>query len=195
MFEVISLYLEGEELIVVGANLLVIGTFISAVGETGAHPVEEINKKLVRDGNAVQAVGNTLQGVGRLKVMDDLKEEKNILGMVGTFVQASGNTINSLATDVEIESPSLENTRFNSLGSTIQSMGAAIEATGVAQVEEGTSPNLEVVGLSLITIGTMLDSIGVLTPEEKEKQKRILLFAGGWIEFVGTVIVAYAINK
>jgi hypothetical protein len=52
-----------------------------------------------------------------------------------------------------------------------------------------------VVGLSLITIGTVLDSIGVLTPEEKEKQKRILLFAGGWIEFTGTVLVAYAINK
>ncbi|MGI8385723.1 DUF6944 family repetitive protein [Robertmurraya sp. P23] len=179
----------------VGANLLAIGAFISAVGETGAHPVEEINKKLVRDGNAVQAVGNTLQGVGRLKLLDQPEEERYVLGMVGTFVQASGNTINSLATDVEIESPSLENTRFNSLGSTIQSMGASLEATGVAQVEEGTSPNLEVVGLSLITIGTMLDSIGVLTPEEKEKQKRILLFAGGWIEFAGTLLVAYAINK
>ncbi|MFC0475800.1 DUF6944 family repetitive protein [Robertmurraya beringensis] len=191
----ISLYLEGEELNVVGANLLAIGAFISAVGETGAHPVEEINKKLIRDGNAVQAVGNTLQGVGRLKLMDDAEEEKNVLGMVGTFVQASGNTINSLATNVEIESPSEENTRFNSLGSTIQSMGAALEATGVAQVGEGTSPNLELAGLSLITLGTILDSIGVLTSEEKEKQKRILLFTGGWVEFVGTVLIAYAINK
>lgn len=189
------MYLEGEELNVVGANLLAIGAFISAIGETGAHPVEEINKKLIRDGNAVQAVGNTLQGVGRLKLMDETEEEKNVLGMVGTFVQASGNTINSLATNTEIESPSEENTRFNSLGSNIQSMGAALEGTGVAQVEEGASTNLEVVGLSLITIGTVLDSIGVLTPEEKEKQKRILLFAGGWIEFTGTVLVAYAINK
>lgn len=191
----ISLYLEGEELNVVGANLLAIGALISAVGETGAHPIEEINKKLVRDGNAVLAVGNTLQGVGRLKLLDEPEKEKNILGMVGTFVQAGGNTINSLATNVEIESPSLENTRFNALGSTIQSMGAALEATGVAQVGEGMSPNLEVIGLSLITLGAMLDSIGVLTPEEKEKQKRILLFAGGWVEFAGTVLVAYAINK
>ncbi len=189
------MYLEGEEMIVVGANLLAIGAFISAVGETGAHPVEEINKKLVRDGNAVQAVGNTLQGVGRLKLMDEPEGEKNILGMVGTFVQAGGNTINSLATNVEIESPSLENTRFNSLGSTIQSMGAALEATGVAQVGEGMSPNLEVAGLSLITLGTILDSVGILTSEEKEKQKRILLFAGGWVEFAGTVLIAYALNK
>ncbi|MGS2777443.1 DUF6944 family repetitive protein [Robertmurraya sp. GLU-23] len=189
------MYLEGEELNVVGANLLAIGAFISAVGETGAHPVEEINKKLIRDGNAVQAVGNTLQGVGRLKLMDEPEEEKNVFGMVGTFVQASGNTINSLATNMEIESPSQENTRFNSLGSTIQSMGAALEATGVAQVGEGTAPNLELAGLSLITLGTILDSIGVLTPEEKEKQKRFLLFTGGWVEFVGTVLIAYALNK
>lgn len=190
------MYLEGEELNVVGANLLAIGAFISAVGETGAHPAEEINKKLIRDGNAVQAVGNTLQGVGRLKLMDEPEEEKNVLGrMVGTFVQASGNTINSLATNMEIESPSVENTRFNSLGSTIQSMGAALEATGVAQVGEGTSPNLELAGLSLITLGTILDSIGVLTSEEKKKQKRILLFTGGWVEFAGTVLIAYALNK
>lgn len=191
----ISLYLEGEELNVIGANLLAIGAFISAVGETGAHPIEEINKKLIRDGNAVQAVGNTLQGVGRLKLMDQPEGEVNILGMVGTFVQASGNTMNSLATNVEIDSPSPENTRFNSLGSTIQSMGAALEATGVAKVREGTSPNLEVVGLSLISLGAILDSVGILTPEEKVEIKRILLFSGGWVEFAGTVLVAYAINK
>lgn len=189
------MYLEGEELNVIGANLLAIGAFISAVGETGAHPIEEINKKLIRDGNAVQAVGNTLQGVGRLKLMDEPEGEVNILGMVGTFVQASGNTMNSLATNVEIDSPSPENTRFNSLGSTIQSMGAALEATGVAKVREGTSPNLEVVGLSLISLGAILDSVGILTHEDKVEIKRILLFSGGWVEFAGTVLVAYAINK
>lgn len=189
------MYLEGDEMIVVGANLLAIGAFIAAVGETGAHPVEDINKKLVRDGNAVQAVGNTLQGVGRLKLLDNPEGEKNILGMVGTFVQASGNTINSLATNIEIDSPSEKNTRFNSLGSTIQSMGAALEATGVVQVGEGKSPNLEGVGLSLITLGAMLDSIGILTSEEKEKQKRVLLFTGGWLEFAGAFLVAYSLNK
>lgn len=189
------MYVEGEELLSFGSFLLALGALIAAIGETGASPDEDINKKLIRDGNAVQAVANTLQGVGRLKLSDEPEEDMNGLGIIGTFVQASGNTINSIATNEERENPSPDVTRLNTWGSVIQSIGAALETAGVEKTEESATPNLEVVGNSLITLGATLDAIGILTSDEKEKQKRILLATGGWVEFFGAVIVAYAINK
>jgi hypothetical protein len=189
------LYVEGEELLSVGSYLLALGAFIAAVGEMGASPEGDTNKRLIRDGNAVQAVANALQGVGRLKLIDEPEEDMNVLGMIGTFVQASGNAINSFATNEERENPSLDVTRLNTLGSVIQSMGAGLETAGVVHEEESTTPNLEIVGNSLITLGATLDAIGILTPDEKKNLKRILLATGGWVEFAGAIIVAYAINK
>lgn len=189
------LYVEGEELLSFGSFLLALGALIAAIGETGASPDEDINKKLIRDGNAVQAAANTLQGVGRLKLSDEPEEDMNGLGIIGTFVQASGNAINSIATNEERENPSPDVTRLNTWGSVIQSMGAALETAGVVKTEESATPNLEVVGNSLITLGATLDAIGILTSDEKEKQKQILLATGGWVEFFGAVIVAYAINR
>ncbi|WP_198158850.1 DUF6944 family repetitive protein [Robertmurraya korlensis] len=191
--EVISLYLEGEELLSFGSYLLVLGTLIAAIGETGVYQ-EEINTKLIRDGNAVQAVGNTFQGIGRIKIGEKPEERMNVLGIVGCFVQAGGNTTNSLAANEEIESPSPAVTRINALGSTIQSMGAALEAAGVERKEERSLNDVEAFGNTLISIGAILDAIGILAAEEKRVQKRILLATGGWLEFLGAVIEAYVIQ-
>lgn len=189
------MYVKGEELLSVGSYLLALGTLIAAVGVTGASPDEDTNLKLIRDGNAVQAVANAFQGVARLKLSDEPEEDLNVLGMIGAFVQASGNAINSIATNEERENPSPDVTRLNSLGSVIQSMGSGLETAGVVQEEESATPNLEVVGNSLITLGAILDAIGILTSDEKEKLKQVLLASGAWFEFAGAVIVAYAINK
>lgn len=59
--------------------------------------------------------------------------------------------------------------------------------------ENGSLYENKAFGNLLISIGTLIDAIAIITPEEKEKQRRILLATGGWIEFTGSVIEAYAV--
>ncbi|MBG9451049.1 hypothetical protein LIS77_13030 [Cytobacillus firmus] len=186
------MYLEGDDLLTVGAYFLVAGTFISAIGETMKPDVNNVNKKLIRDGNGVQAVGNSLQGFGRISLAEG-NETANLYGIIGSFTQAGGNSINTAANNIEIQNPSVSVSGFNSLGSTIQSMGAALEAAGVENDENNLLSNLETLGYSLISVSAILDAIGILIEDEKSIQKRVLLAAGGWFEFIGAVLGAYVI--
>ncbi|MEK3854326.1 DUF6944 family repetitive protein [Cytobacillus sp. FSL H8-0458] len=186
------MYFEGEDLLSIGAYLLVAGTFISAIGDTIKPDKTNFNKKLIRDGNGVQAVGNGLQGFGRIRLAER-EEEVNFYGIVGSFTQAGGNTINTVAVNNEIQAYSISETKLNSLGSSIQSMGAALEAKGVKQNRSNILSQLEVIGYSLISIGALLDSAGLLITDELSIQRRLLLAAGGWLEFLGAVLGAYVI--
>lgn len=186
------MYLEGDDLLTVGAYFLVAGTFISAIGETMKPDVNNVNKKLIRDGNGVQVVGNSLQGFGRISLAEG-NEAANLYGIIGSFTQAGGNSINTAANNIEIQNPSVSVSGFNSLGSTIQSMGAALEAAGVENDENNLLSNLETLGNSLISVSAILDAIGILIEDEKSIQKRVLLAAGGWLEFIGAVLGAYVI--
>lgn len=186
------MYLEGDDLLTVGAYFLVAGTFISAIGETMKPDVNNVNKKLIRDGNGVQAVGNSLQGFGRISLAEG-NETANLYGIIGSFTQAGGNSINTAANNIEIQNPSISVSGFNSLGSTIQSMGAALEAAGVENDENNLLSNLETLGYSLISVSAILDALGILIEDEKSIQKRVLLAAGGWLEFIGAVLGAYVI--
>lgn len=186
------MYLEGDDLLTVGAYFLVAGTFISAIGETMKPDVNNVNKKLIRDGNGVQAVGNSLQGFGRISLAEG-NEAANLYGIIGSFTQAGGNSFNTAANNIEIQNPSVSVSGFNSLGSTIQSMGAALEAAGVENDENNLLSNLETLGYSLISVSAILDAIGILIEDEKSIQKRVLLAAGGWFEFIGAVLGAYVI--
>ncbi|CAM3814347.1 hypothetical protein GCM10009865_02690 [Aeromicrobium ponti] len=190
------MYLSGEEYLSFGSYFLVLGTLISAIGETmQGSDLKNINKKLIRDGNAVQALGNSLQGFGRIRLTEKIEEDSHLYGIIGCFMQAGGNTINSAASNIEIENPSPAITRFNSVGSSVQSMGAALEAAGEANRESDHLNNLEVLGSSLISVAAMLDSAGILIRDEMSIQKRLLLATGGWLEFIGASIGAYAISK
>jgi hypothetical protein len=186
------MYLEGDDLLTVGAYFLVAGTFISAIGETMNPDANNVNKKLIRDGNGVQAVGNSLQGFGRISLAEG-NETANLYGIIGSFTQAGGNSINTAANNIEIQNPSVSVSGFNSLGSTIQSMGAALEAAGVENGENNMLSNLETLGYSLISVSAILDAIGILIEDEKSIPKRVLLAAGGWLEFIGAVLGAYVI--
>ncbi|PAE26144.1 hypothetical protein [Bacillus sp. 7894-2] len=186
------MYLEGDDLLTIGAYFLVTGTFISAIGETMKPDESNVNKILIRDGNGVQAVGNSLQGFGRISLAEG-SEPANLYGIIGSFTQAGGNSINSAANNIEIQNPSVSVSGFNSLGSTIQSMGAALEASGVGNEENNMLRNLKTLGYSLISISAILDAIGILIEDETSIQKRVLLAAGGWLEFIGAVLGAYVI--
>ncbi|MGN7175146.1 hypothetical protein BK139_08550 [Paenibacillus sp. FSL R5-0490] len=186
------MYLEGDDLLTIGAYFLVTGTFISAIGETMKPGENNVNKKLIRDGNGVQAVGNSLQGFGRISLAEG-SETANLYGIIGSFTQAGGNSINSAANNIEIQNPSVSVSGFNSLGSAIQSMGAALEASGVENEEDNMLSNLETLGYSLISVSAILDALGILIEDETSIQKRVLLAAGGWLEFIGAILGAYAI--
>lgn len=186
------MYLEGDDLLTIGAYFLVTGTFISAIGETMKPDESNVNKILIRDGNGVQAVGNSLQGFGRISLAEG-SEPANLYGIIGSFTQAGGNSINSAANNIEIQNPSVSVSGFNSLGSTIQSLGAALEASGVGNEENNMLRNLKTLGYSLISISAILDAIGILIEDETSIQKRVLLAAGGWLEFIGAVLGAYVI--
>jgi hypothetical protein len=188
------MYLEGDELLTIGAYLLVAGTFISAVGETMDPADNSLNKRLIRDGNGVQAVGNSFLGFGRIHLAEG-NEEANLYGIIGSFTQAGGNSINTAASNVEFQNPTVSVSGFNALGSTIQSMGAALEAEGVEYGENIMLSNLEAFGYSFISLAAILDAAGILIEDEQSIQKRVLLAAGGWLEFIGAVIGAYALIK
>ncbi|MCM3092785.1 MULTISPECIES: DUF6944 family repetitive protein [unclassified Cytobacillus] len=188
------MYLDGDELLTIGAYLLVVGTFISAVGETIDPDQNNLNKKLIRDGNGVQAVGNSFQGFGRIHLAEG-NEDTDLYGIIGSFTQAGGNSINTAANNIEIQNPSVSVSGFNALGSTIQSVGAALEAEAVEYGENQFLSSLEALGYSLISVAAVLDAIGILIEDEESIQKRVLLAAGGWLEFIGAVIGAYALIK
>lgn len=188
------MYLEGDELLTIGAYLLVAGTFISAVGETMDPADNSLNKRLIRDGNGVQAVGNSFQGFGRIHLAEGI-EDTDLYGIIGSFTQAGGNSINTAASNSGLQNPSVSVSGFDALGSTIQSMGAALEARGVEYGENILLSNLEALGYSFISVATILDAIGILIEDEQCIKKRVLLAAGGWLEFIGAVIGAYALIK
>ncbi|KON88217.1 hypothetical protein AF332_16335 [Sporosarcina globispora] len=187
------MYLEGDDLLTIGAYFLVAGTYISAIGATMKPDDNNFNKKLIRDGNGIQAVGNSLQGFGRISLAEGNEEAGNLYGIVGSFTQAGGNSINTAANNFEIQDPSVSVSGFNSLGSTIQSMGAALEAAGVANGENNILSKLEALGYTLISLSAILDAIGILIEDEISIQKRLLLAAGGWGEFIGAALGAYVI--
>ncbi|MCM3708220.1 MULTISPECIES: DUF6944 family repetitive protein [Cytobacillus] len=188
------MYLDGDELLTIGAYLLVVGTLISAVGETINPDEDNLNKKLIRNGNGIQAVGNSFQGFGRIHLAEGNKYT-DLYGIVGSFTQAGGNSINTAANNIEIQNPSVSVSGFNALGSTIQSMGAALEAEAVEYGENQLLSSLEALGYSLISISAILDAVGILIEDEQSIKKRVLLATGGWLEFTGATINAYALIK
>lgn len=70
-----------------------------------------------------------------------------------------------------------------------------MEAAGVANSENNILSNLETLGYSLISVSAILDAIGILIEDEESIQKRLLLAAGGWLEFIGASLGAYVIIK
>lgn len=192
----------GEELIITGAWFLLFGTVTSAVGVSSKNIIgTNVGKKLYAKGNAIEGFGNSIQSVGREKLIKSERESENknnkhlITIMLGSWIQAAGNATNTFATELEINGPLEDGLGLNVIGSVIQSIGALIEAKG-SREEEGVLVKFEVFGNELIAIGALIDSIGsmALLNNHDIIGEQLLLFAS-WVQVVGSILIVLAVNN
>jgi len=188
----------GEELIITGAWFLLFGTVTSAVGVTSKHIIgTNFGKKLFSKGNAIEAFGNSIQSVGREKLIkSEIGHNDHLLTiMLGSWIQAAGNATNTLATELEISGSIDQGEKLNALGSVIQSIGASFEAKGARQ-EEGVLVKFEVFGNELIAIGAMIDGIGnVALLNQNDSVGEQLLFFGSWVQVLGSILIVIAVTN
>ncbi|WP_391208512.1 DUF6944 family repetitive protein [Psychrobacillus sp. L4] len=185
----------GEELIYAGAWVLVIGTTISALGQTKEIAVGNPNgAKWVAQGNAIQAIGNGLQGLGNIELFLEEKEPFQMDGIIGAWLQVGGNITDVVATDIEIHTSKEDGLRLNAVGSGVQGLGAVYEAVGAAA---GISPtkNLEVTGNSLFALGAFLDATGsVFVLNKMDTSGGSLSLIGSWVQVVGAYVEVIALT-
>lgn len=190
----------GEELIITGAWFLLFGTVTSAVGVSSKDMMgTNFGKKLFAKGNAIEAFGNSIQSVGREKLIKSESENKNkehlITILLGSWIQAVGNATNTIATELEISGSIEDGRRLNTLGSVIQSIGASFEAKGSIE-EEGVLTKFEVYGNELIAIGAIIDGIGnVALLNNHDIIGEQLLFFGSWVQVVGSILIVLAVSN
>ncbi|MEH6939110.1 hypothetical protein V7056_14850 [Bacillus sp. JJ664] len=190
----------GEELIITGAWFLLFGTVTSAVGVTSKHIIgTNFGKKLFAKGNAIEAFGNSIQSVGREKLIKSESGNGNnehlLTILLGSWIQAAGNATNTLATELEISGSIDQGEKLNALGSVIQSIGASFEAKGARQ-EEGVLVKFEVFGNELIAIGAMIDGIGnVALLNQNDAVGEQLLFFGSWVQVLGSILIVFAVTN
>lgn len=188
----------GEELIITGAWFLLFGTVTSAVGVTSKHHIgTNFGKKLFAKGNAIEAFGNSIQSVGREKLIKSERgnNEHLLTILLGSWIQAAGNATNTLATELEISGAIEQGERLNALGSVIQTIGASFEAKG-ARHEEGVLVKFEVFGNELIAIGALIDGIGnVALLNDHDTIGEQLLFFGSWVQVLGSILIVLAVTN
>ncbi|WP_163102354.1 DUF6944 family repetitive protein [Peribacillus alkalitolerans] len=176
---------KGEDLILAGAIIVAIGTILTAVGQTKETIFKDRNGlSLVSKGNGVEAFGNVLQAIGRSK-----SDNPEKIGIKGSWIQAVGNSTNSLASETELNDSGPESIRINALGSGVQALGAKLEAIAVGENEKKQLKNLEVTGLELISIGAFLDAIGNLfLLRQLDEKGDFISLIGSWTQVIGASI-------
>lgn len=214
---------QGEDLLLAGAWFLVIGTTISAAGQTRLVATGDINgKESTVIGNSVEAFGNALQGVGRGKINTADPSIPGKIAEAGCWVQAGGNTTNAVGIQQEVngevaqenleeeesiteeEKKELEEffenvqdngEQINGLGSTVQSSGALLEAYGVAHMKPSISTPYEVVGNTVIAFGSAVDAVGsVFILQDQEETGEWIELAGAYIQVIGSAIGLYGLT-
>ncbi|QFF98454.1 hypothetical protein PB01_06225 [Psychrobacillus glaciei] len=185
----------GEELIYSGAWVLVIGTTISALGQTKEITMGDPNgAKWVAQGNAIQAFGNSLQGLGNIELFLEEKEPFQLDAIIGAWLQVGGNITDIVATDFEIHTSKEDGLRLNAVGSGVQGVGAAYEAVGAAAGKSPTK-NLEVTGNSLFALGAFLDATGsVFVLNKMDTSGDRLSLIGSWVQVVGACVEVIALT-
>ncbi|QFF98444.1 hypothetical protein PB01_06165 [Psychrobacillus glaciei] len=186
----------GEELIFSGAWVIVIGTIISAIGQTKETTTgTPKGAKLVAQGNAIEAFGNSLQALGNTELFLEEKEPFRMDNIIGCWLQAGGNSTNTVATEIEIHSSEEEGLRLNAVGSGVQGLGAVYEAVGAVAGKSPTK-NLEATGNSLVALGAFLDAAGNISILNKlDISGETLELIGSWTQVIGacTELIALAI--
>lgn len=210
---------QGEDLLLVGAWILTIGTVISAAGQTRLVAAGDLSgKEGTVIGNSVEAFGNALQGVGRSKINEAEPSIPGKIAAAGCWLQAGGNVANAVGIQQELngelaeeeledaeevneeeieffESVQDNGEQINGLGSVVQAGGALLEAYGVANMKPSISTPYEVVGNTIIAFGSAVDAIGsVYILQEQEETGEWIELAGAYIQVIGSAIELYGVT-
>ncbi|MFF3022489.1 DUF6944 family repetitive protein [Gottfriedia sp. NPDC057948] len=184
----------GGDLVLIGGYFLILGTLTSAVGVSSKKIIsEDFGRDLFAKGNAIEAFGNSIQAIGREKLYKKEKHEYELTIMLGSWIQASGNITNTIATTLEREGFEEEGHKLNTIGSVIQAIGAQIETTGT--LDEGTQlAKIEAYGNELIALGALIDGIGnAALLNDKIILGENLLLVGSWVQVFGAILIVYAL--
>lgn len=186
----------GEDLLITGAWILGIGSIIEGIGQTQQSLTSsDLGKDLIIKGNGIEAFGNSLQAIGRTKLFNPNDQQlSQTYSIFGAWLEAAGNTGNSIGISIELNGEEEEGTRIDTLGSGIQGLGAALEAYGAFIAKDSSFKSLNITGNSLISLGSFLVAIGnIFILQEQTETGEMILLVGGWIQVLGAFILIIAI--
>ena len=187
----------GEDLLITGAWILGIGSVIEAIGQTQQSLTSsDLGKDLIIKGNGIEAFGNSLQAIGRTKLFNPNDQQlSQTYSIFGAWLEAAGNTGNSIGISIELSGEEEEGTIIDTLGSGVQGTGAAFAAFGAYSAEDSSFKSLSITGNSLISLGSFLVAIGnIFILQEQTETGEMILLVGGWIQVVGAFILIMAIT-
>ncbi|MGE7603471.1 DUF6944 family repetitive protein [Peribacillus sp. NPDC097675] len=186
----------GKDLLITGAWILGIGSVIEAIGQTQQSLTSsDLGKDLIVKGNGIEAFGNSLQAIGRTKLFNPEEQQlSQIYSIFGAWLEAAGNTGNSIGISIELSGEEEEGTIIDTLGSGVQGTGAAFEAFGGYIAEDSSFKSLNITGNSLISLGSFLVAIGnIFILQEQTDIGEMILLVGGWIQVIGAFVLIIAI--
>ena len=191
---------DAHELLLAGTWIATAGNVISASGETKRFITRDIlAREGVVVGNGVEAFGNVLQGIGRGKIYDLTRTEATLLGTIGCWLQAIGNTTNAVATQESLDGELLEEAaeEIQQEGNESGRNGYVISEIINEEIEEGQQlqdegERLDAFGSSVQSFGAALEAYGVALEkpyptQDLEMTANILIGLGSAIEAIGNV--------
>jgi hypothetical protein len=180
-----------NELDVIGAWLIVAGTFINASGESiNLIGKEELSYKLTGPGNAIEASGNSLQAIGKTGY-----PEKKV-SVFGSWLQAAGNSANAASRVLLLDGQKKDGHYLDVIGNVIQSLGASAEAIGTAAQKDLTYREQLTAGNLLIAGGAAVDGLSsIYFLKEQPAEGRALAWFGAYLQAVGALLAADAITS
>ena len=163
-------------LVQIGATVSAVGTILSAISIT---PIQSIPESILND---LDFIGNILEAVGTAIASDEdataIVHAGEIISIIGNIESAAG----SLTKNSELQ------TLLDKQGGLLQLLGGAI----VLPYGEKLS-----IMEAIVTIGGIIQIIGStiqVFADDSTEQGIIWNAVGGWIQAVGAVIVAVAVE-
>ncbi|MBB5174189.1 DUF6944 family repetitive protein [Texcoconibacillus texcoconensis] len=169
-----------EELILIGSWVDAIGQAVSAIGATGQmQRDEDRDTRLVVIGEAMQSIGNALEGTGT----PDMQEA------LGDWIESGGAGGSSLGASLQLRGDEEGGTRLEILGDSFQALGGAISATTEDDQYLVLANQLQSLGAGLEAIGGTYEVRGLT------RRGAMLNTLGSWVQAAGGALQAKVVTE